>query len=66
MDDDLWRAPRPSAHPAGHEIGQKLDALSVDDLEARILLLRQEIARLEEAREAKRAARDAAGSIFRL
>ncbi|GJD95259.1 DUF1192 domain-containing protein [Methylobacterium iners] len=50
----------------GHEIGQKLDDLSVADLDERIALLRSEIERLESAKAAKNAARDAASSIFRL
>ena len=60
MDEDIWRPKR-----AVHEIGQKLDDLSVDDIASRIAALREEIARLEQAREAKRAALDAAGSIFK-
>ena len=62
MDEDIWRPKRPAAH----EIGQKLDDLSVDDISARIAALHAEIERLEEARTAKRAALDAAGSIFKL
>jgi uncharacterized small protein (DUF1192 family) len=50
----------------GHEIGQKLDDLSVADLDERIAVLRSEIERLESAKAVKNAARDAAGSIFRL
>lgn len=59
-DDD-----RPRKAPA-HEIGQKLDSLSVDDLSERIALLHSEIARLEASRAAKQAALSAAGSIFKL
>ncbi|GLS44728.1 DUF1192 domain-containing protein [Methylobacterium brachythecii] len=51
--------------PASHEIGQKLDELSVGDLVERIALLRTEIERLEAAKLAKEAARNAAGSIFK-
>ncbi|MCE4224628.1 DUF1192 domain-containing protein [Methylobacterium sp. C25] len=50
---------------ASHEIGQKLDELSVGDLVERIALLRVEIERLEAAKTAKEAARNAAGSIFK-
>ena len=49
-----------------HELGAKLDDLSVEELGERIALLRQEIDRLEAAKAAKRAARDEAGSIFKL
>ena len=41
-----------------HEVGQALDALSVDDLAERIDLLRREIARLEAARAAAGAVLD--------
>lgn len=61
MGDDDDRPHRPAAH----EIGQKLDALSVADLTERIALLRREIERLEAARTAKQSALAAAGSIFR-
>ncbi|KQT87806.1 hypothetical protein ASG60_12205 [Methylobacterium sp. Leaf469] len=61
-DDDETR---PGSAPA-HRVGEPLDTLSVADLADRIALLRREIARLEAARDAKNAARDAAGSIFKL
>ncbi|GEP09349.1 DUF1192 domain-containing protein [Methylobacterium gnaphalii] len=61
MHDEDFR-PRKSA---SNEIGQKLDELSVGDLDERILLLKAEIERLEAARAAKEAARMAAGSIFK-
>ena len=48
-----------------HEIGQKLDDLSVNDFDERIALLRVEIERLQAARQAKQRARDDAGSVFR-
>jgi uncharacterized small protein (DUF1192 family) len=50
---------------AAHEIGQDLSLLSVEELTARIELLRGEIARLETAVAKKRASRDAANSIFK-
>lgn len=59
-DDD-----RPRKVPP-HEIGQKLDALSVGDLAERIALLHDEIERLEAAKAAKQAALSAAGSIFKM
>ena len=62
MDDDIWTPKRPAAH----EIGQKLDDLSVDDLEARAASQRAEIERIEAAITAKRAALEAAGSVFKL
>ena len=48
-----------------HKIGQKLDEVSVAELDARIALLREEIARLETAREHKRAAQAAADAFFK-
>ncbi len=55
--------------PAGksrpHEIGQDLGKLSVDELRARIDMLRGEIARIEAAVEAKGSTRSAAEALFR-
>ncbi|ARN80233.1 DUF1192 family protein [Methylocystis bryophila] len=48
-----------------HKIGEKLDEVSVAELDARIALLREEIARLEAARDAKRAAQAAADAFFK-
>jgi uncharacterized small protein (DUF1192 family) len=59
FDDD--RPPKKIAH----EIGQDLSILSVGDLDARIEMLQQEIARLEADKETKRAGRVAADDLFR-
>lgn len=48
-----------------HEIGQRLDELSLHDFDERIALLRTEIERLETAKAVKKQALDAAGSVFR-
>ncbi|WP_375158715.1 DUF1192 domain-containing protein [Bradyrhizobium sp. RDT46] len=48
-----------------HEIGQDLSLLSVEELTERVLLLKTEIARLEQAATKKRASRDAADSFFK-
>ncbi|MGC2085799.1 MAG: DUF1192 domain-containing protein [Bradyrhizobium sp.] len=48
-----------------HEIGQDLSLLSVEELTARIALLRGEIDRLEAASAKKRASRSAADSFFK-
>ena len=48
-----------------HEIGQDLSLLSVEELTERVMRLKTEIARLEEAAAKKRASRDAANSIFK-
>ena len=59
FDDD-----RPQKKTA-HEIGSDLSLLSVDELTARIDLLRAEIARLESEKTKKGASRSAAESLFR-
>ena len=48
-----------------HELGQKLDELSVRDFDERIALLHAEVARLEAAKALKQRALDDAGSVFR-
>ena len=63
-DEDPFGMARRKA-PAAHEIGEPLDALSVEELEARIALLQGEIARLEEARGAREATRRAADAFFK-
>jgi uncharacterized small protein (DUF1192 family) len=61
MSDDDDRPKKKVAH----EIGQDLSLLSVDELTARIELLRAEIARLEADTEAKQAKRSAAEQFFK-
>jgi uncharacterized small protein (DUF1192 family) len=51
--------------PTTHEVGMRLDALSVEELQARIALVREEIARLDAAIEAKRKTRSEADAVFR-
>jgi uncharacterized small protein (DUF1192 family) len=48
-----------------HEFGQDLTLLSVDELGARIQLLRDEISRLEADMSRKRAMRSAADQVFK-
>ncbi|MBX6327523.1 MAG: DUF1192 domain-containing protein [Pseudolabrys sp.] len=48
-----------------HEIGQDLTLLSIDELTARIELLRAEISRLEADIASKRASRATADQLFR-
>jgi len=55
--------PRPKPKP--HEIGQDLSLLSVAELEERIALLKEEIARLELTKASKGSAMAAAESVFR-
>ena len=63
-EEDEFFAPKKPA-PSRHQLGEPLDALSVDELDERIALLRAEIARLETAREGKSASRAAADAFFR-
>ena len=58
--DDL-----PQRKPTRHDIGQDLSALSVDELDERVAQLQAEIGRLQEARRAKLASRDAASAFFK-
>lgn len=51
--------------PTSHEIGMVLDALSVEELEERISLLNDEIARLRAAIAAKSDSRKAAEAAFK-
>ncbi|MGE0063958.1 MAG: DUF1192 domain-containing protein [Xanthobacteraceae bacterium] len=48
-----------------HEIGQDLALLSVEELAARIALMREEIARLEADIGKKKASRSAADDVFK-
>ncbi len=60
----LFEDDRPKKQPA-HEIGCDLSLLSADELSARIILLKEEIERLDAERTRKNASRSAAESIFR-
>lgn len=55
----------PPARKATHEVGQDLSRLSVDEIRARVDLLREEIVRLERAADAKAADRRAADLLFK-
>lgn len=50
---------------AVHEIGSDLSALSAEELESRINVLKQEILRLEAEKQRKAAGRRAADSFFK-
>ena len=49
-----------------HTVGETLDDLSLADLDERITFLRTEIERLETAKRGRHAARDQAGSLFKI
>lgn len=54
-----------SRQAATHQVGDRLDDLSVSELENRILILRDEIVRLEAAKSQKQSAAAAALSFFK-
>jgi uncharacterized small protein (DUF1192 family) len=49
-----------------HEIGQDLSVLSIDELDERVEMLEQEIARLKEARAKKESSLAAASAFFKI
>lgn len=51
---------------SAHEVGMALDAMGVEELQTRIGLLEEEIARLKAAIEARLKTRSEADSVFRL
>jgi uncharacterized small protein (DUF1192 family) len=51
---------------SGHEIGQDLSMLSIDELDERVGMLEREIARLKEARAKKESSLAAASAFFKL
>jgi len=64
FDEELVFGPKRKP-AAPHEIGQSLDDLSAPELQERISMLKAEIARLEQAIEARGATRTAADAAFK-
>ena len=62
--DPFADEPRPLS--SGHEIGQDLSMLSIDELDERVEMLEREIARLKEARAKKESSLAAASAFFKL
>ena len=60
FDDDEVKKPK------GHEIGMRLEAMSVDELHDRIGMLEAEIVRLKTAIESKQKSKSAADAFFKL
>ncbi|MCC5976651.1 MAG: DUF1192 domain-containing protein [Salinarimonas sp.] len=56
---------RPQAQARNHVVGQDLTTLSIEEIDERIHVLREEIARLEEMRSQKQASKSAADAIFK-
>jgi uncharacterized small protein (DUF1192 family) len=62
---DPFADDKPLLRPTGHELGQDLSMLSLDEIDERIELLQQEIERLQEAKSRKEDSRAAASAFFR-
>ncbi len=56
---------RPVDQARNHIVGQDLATLSIEEIDERIKVLRDEIARLEEMRAQKQASKSAADAIFK-
>jgi uncharacterized small protein (DUF1192 family) len=63
---DPFADEKPLLKPTGHEVGQDLSMLSIDELDERIALLEREIGRLKEARARKEESRAAASAFFKI
>ena len=59
-------ADEPRTILSGHQIGQDLSLLSIDELDERVEALEHEIARLKEAKAGKESSLAAASAFFRL
>lgn len=59
-------ADEPVVRTAGHEVGQDLSTLSIQEIDERIALLEREIVRLREARAGKESTLAAASAFFNL
>lgn len=66
VDNDEIFGALPRRAASSHEIGQSLDTLSVKEIEQRILILQDEIKRLEEALKTKLTSLSAATAFFKL
>ena len=62
IEDDPFARPKKKL---AHEIGEVLDAISVEELRERIVLLEEEIRRLQQAATAKEASKRAADAFFK-
>lgn len=56
---------RPQAQARNHVVGQDLSTLSIEEIDERIAVLRQEITRLEQMRVEKQASKTAADAVFK-
>jgi uncharacterized small protein (DUF1192 family) len=61
----MFEEPALPRKKTGHEIGQDLAALSIREIDERVLLLREEIERLDAAKAAKLKTQAAADALFK-
>ena len=66
MAFDPFADEQPLRRSFGHEVGQDLSTLSIEELEERIGLLEQELVRLREVRDRKEDSRAAASAFFKI
>ncbi len=64
MSDPFFEETRKKKKTA-HDIGEDLSAISIDELDERILLLKSEIQRLEGEKNKKSAVKSAADTLFK-
>ena len=64
MSDPFFEETRKNKK-AVHDIGEDLSAISIDELDERILLLKSEIQRLEDEKTKKSAVKSAADTLFK-
>jgi uncharacterized small protein (DUF1192 family) len=66
MAFDPFADEQPLRSPIGHQVGQDLSTLSIEEIDERIAFLEQEIGRLREARANKESSRAAASAFFKI
>ena len=66
MAFDPFADEQPLRSPFGHQVGQDLSTLSIEEIDERIALLEREIGRLREARAGKEDSLAAASAFFKL
>ena len=59
-------APLKPIRKLGHQVGEPLDALSIQEIDERVRELHNEIQRLEEDKRGKLASKNAASAVFKM
>ena len=62
---DPFQDERPLKPKSGHDLGQDLSSISIDELGERIGVLKAEIARIEAEIDRKQAVKSAAADVFK-